>query len=161
MNRAVLLMGGNLGNVPVTFSRARGLIATQVGEIISTSSLYLSDAWGFEAKEQFYNQVLIVNTGLSAQHLLNKILEIEDFFGRTRNQNEGYQSRTLDLDILFFNHEVIVSESLQIPHPRLHFRNFTLVPLAELMPEYIHPVLQVSVRQLLYQSKDKLRVQKL
>lgn len=161
MNRAVLLMGGNLGNVPATFSQAKNLIVEQVGEIVAESSLYLSAAWGFEAEEKFYNQVLIVNTCLSAQNLLSKILEIEIFLGRMRNRDQGYQSRTLDLDILFFNQEVIETEKLKIPHPRLHLRNFTLVPLAELIPDFIHPVLNVSIKQLLHQSTDELRVQKL
>jgi len=161
MNRCVLLMGGNLGNVPVTFSKARKLLAERVGEIESESSVYVSSAWGFESDDPFYNQVLVVNTNDSAENLLNKMLEIETHFGRTRIAEQGYQSRTLDLDILFFNQEVIQTENLQIPHPRLHLRNFTLMPLAELMQDFVHPVLRVTIKQLLDQSNDTIQVHKL
>lgn len=161
MNRSVLLMGGNLGDVLVTFSKARKLLAEKVGEIDSESSVYVSSAWGFESENLFYNQVLIVNTKYSAGELLDRLLEIEKNFGRTRIVGLGYQSRTLDLDILFFNQEVIHTENIQIPHPRLHLRNFTLVPLAELMQDFVHPVLGVKIKELLDQSTDKIQVQKL
>lgn len=161
MNRSVLLMGGNLGDVLETFSMARKLLAEKVGEIESESSVYVSSAWGFESENLFYNQVLVVNTMYSAGELLDRLLEIEKNFGRTRIVGQGYQSRTLDLDILFFNQEVIHTENIQIPHPRLHLRNFTLVPLAELMQDFVHPVLGVKIKELLDQSTDKIQVQKL
>jgi 2-amino-4-hydroxy-6-hydroxymethyldihydropteridine diphosphokinase len=161
MNRCVLLIGGNLGNVLGTFFEARKLLAERVGEIESESSVYISSAWGFESDEPFYNQVLIVNTNDSAEILLNKLLEIETHFGRTRIAAQGYQSRTLDLDILFFNQEIIHTKNLQIPHPRLHLRNFTLIPLAELMPDFVHPVLGLTIKQLLNQSNDTIQVHKL
>lgn len=161
MNRSVLLMGGNLGDVLITFSETRKLLADKVGEIESVSSVYISSAWGFESESLFYNQVLVVNTMYSAGNLLDRLLEIEKHFGRTRIAGQGYQSRTLDLDILFFNQEVIYTENLQIPHPRLHLRNFTLVPLAELMQDFIHPVLGVTIKELLHQSTDTIQVQKL
>ncbi len=161
MNRCVLLMGGNLGNVLVTFSEAKKILAERVGEIESESSVYVSSAWGFESETPFHNQVLVVNTKYSAVTLLNTLLEIETHFGRTRTAEPGYQSRTLDLDILFYNQEVILTDNLQIPHPRLHLRNFTLVPLAELMQDFVHPVLRVTIKQLLDQTADKIQVQKL
>lgn len=161
MNRCVLLMGGNLGNVPVTFFEAKKLLAERVGEIEIESSVYVSSAWGFETDDPFYNQVLVVNTMYSAEELLDRLLEIEKHFGRTRKVGQGYQSRTLDLDILFFNQEVIHTANIQIPHPRLHLRNFTLVPLAELMQDFVHPVLGVKIKELLDKSNDTIQVQKL
>lgn len=161
MNQCVLLMGGNLGNVPLTFSLARTLIAEGIGPIEAESSLYTSAPWGFTSDDLFYNQVLVVNTSLPAELVLNKILEIETYFGRTRVAGQGYQSRTLDLDILFFNQDIIEKENLQIPHPRLHLRNFTLIPLVELIPDFKHPVFHFTMRQLLIQSPDEHQVQRL
>jgi 2-amino-4-hydroxy-6-hydroxymethyldihydropteridine diphosphokinase len=85
-------------------------------------------------KDNFYNQVIEVNTELSAADLLQKLLQIETQMGRVRNQK--WEARIIDLDILYFNHEIIDTENLKVPHPYLHVRRFTLAPLVQIAPEF-------------------------
>ena len=157
MNKACLLLGGNLGNVSLNFKIASEYMANCCGEITNKSNLYQSESWGFEAKELFLNQVLIIETKLTAQELLQETQSIEQKIGRkTKSQNQEYQSRLIDIDILFFEDDIIQTENLTIPHPRLHLRNFTLAPLHELIPNYIHPKLKKSISWLFENSKDKI-----
>ena len=160
MNRVFLLLGGNLGNVTETFEHARQLVSLRVGDITAVSSLYQSEPWGFSSHQFFLNQVLELTTQLGPLDLLHVLLEIESLMGRTR-QAGLIASRPIDIDILFYNDQVIVLPQLEIPHPRLHLRRFTLLPLAELAPEMIHPLLAKTVAQLLEECKDPLAVTKI
>jgi 2-amino-4-hydroxy-6-hydroxymethyldihydropteridine diphosphokinase len=159
MNRVFLLLGGNLGNVAVTFEQARQLVLLRIGDITAVSSLYQSEPWGFSSCELFLNQVLELTTQLGPNELLQVLLEIESSMGRTRAAGL-ITSRPIDIDILFYNDQVVVLPQLEIPHPRLHLRRFTLLPLAELAPEMIHPLFAQTVAQLLEECNDPLAVTK-
>lgn len=157
INISYLLLGGNLGDVPATFSRALRLINNRAGKVLLVSSLYQSKPWGFDSDDLFINQVIIVNTHLDAEELLLQLLEIETILGRKRRQGQ-ITSRLIDIDILFFNNEIIDSPGLQVPHPRLHLRRFTMVPLAEIQPAMVHPVFKKTMAELLDVCPDKSKV---
>ncbi len=159
MNAAYILLGGNIGNVEETFVRARAFINGVAGCITASSSLYKSVPWGFESNNMFLNQALEISTILHPFDLLSTLLEIEKALGRHRTKS-GYQSRMIDIDILFYENLAIFQEGLEIPHPRLHLRRFALMPLAEIAPNFIHPKLNVSVAKLLEVCLDLSEVEK-
>ena len=141
MSRAVLLTGGNLGDVAANIAAVREVIAGRIGPVGMQSSVFSSPAWGFEAKEDFLNQVLVVETELNPEELLTAVQEIETGFGRERRRShaEGYASRSMDIDILYYDDIVIDTPSLSVPHPLIAFRDFALRPLAQVMPDYRDP----------------------
>jgi 2-amino-4-hydroxy-6-hydroxymethyldihydropteridine diphosphokinase len=148
MNEAVLLIGGNLGNRLENIRRTVDYIEERIGKIQRRSSVYESEPWGFESEHRFLNVVVVVETPLQPESLLQEAHEIETLMGRIRT-GTAYTSRTMDIDILFFNDEVIDTKMLTIPHPRLHKRHFALLPLHEIMPDRVHPGLGKSVSELL------------
>ena len=143
MNKAVLLLGSNLGYGPLLFQQVISLIDKRLGKLEMQSTLYQSPPWGFEHENDFLNQVLILETDLAPEEILQTCLQIEVDLGRKRT-TQGYEARTIDIDVLFVNDEVMETESLVLPHPRLHLRKFTLLPLVELLPDYVHPKLHKS-----------------
>ncbi len=157
MNRAYLLLGGNMGKVPETFRKARNLIEKKAGKICCESLLYRTEPWGMKSRIFFYNQALAIDTEYAAETLLWQLQHIENRFGRTREPGK-VTSRKLDIDILFFNDEVIDIPQLQIPHPRMHLRRFALVPLNDIAPAKMHPVNNKTVGQLLKECEDPLDV---
>lgn len=159
MNKAYLLIGGNLGQVKENLANARRSIEAQIGSIQAASCLYQTAAWGLEDQPDFLNQVLLVHSDMAAPALLAAMLHIEQQLGRVRDIKNG--PRLIDIDLLFFNDEIIELPDLKVPHPLLHTRNFTLFPLAELAPDLVHPVLHKSVQELLADSPDRLAVKKL
>lgn len=156
MNAAYLLIGGNIGNRGENLSEARAHIENGIGEIIKTSSIYQTASWGITEQPDFLNQVLLVNTKFSAEETMQLILSVENKMGRVRTQKNA--SRIIDIDILFFNYEIISDQNLTIPHPEIQNRKFALIPLNEIAPDFIHPVFKQSIRNLLSTSKDKLEV---
>ncbi len=154
-----LLLGGNEANTLVLFDQVRNHLDTsnKMG-IVEVSSVYASPPWGFDANRDFYNQVMHITTSLSAQELLKHLLSLEEKLGRTRSEKLGYQSRSIDIDILYFNAEVIDTPILKIPHPRLHLRRFTMMPLAEIAPKHLHPQLKLDQETLLRKCTDKSNV---
>ncbi|SEA65307.1 2-amino-4-hydroxy-6-hydroxymethyldihydropteridinediphosphokinase [Arachidicoccus rhizosphaerae] len=161
MNHAYLLIGGNLGKIKENLQNARELIGQKVGAVSKASSLYQTAAWGLEEQPDFINQVLLVDSELPAADMLITMLDIEQVLGRVREMKNG--PRLIDIDLLFYNDEVIhlTRPDLTVPHPLLHTRNFTLYPLAEIAPDFVHPVLHKKIRTLLQQSPDALPVKKL
>ena len=123
--------------------KAKKMIEESIGSVVSVSSVYETEPWGFESDNEFLNMVLCVETDLSPSGLLGRILMIESQLGRIRCENQ-YSSRNIDIDILLYNNEIVNEAALEIPHPRMHERRFVLVPLAEIAPELIHPVLKKS-----------------
>jgi 2-amino-4-hydroxy-6-hydroxymethyldihydropteridine diphosphokinase len=149
-----ILLGSNLGNRQAFLSLAINEIVSLCGKLVARSDIYETEPWGFEGTSDFLNQVIIINSALAPLGLLETLLQIETNLGRKRNIDEGYVSRFIDIDILYYGDIVIDTEVLSIPHPRLHFRRFTLVPLVELLPDFIHPVLQKSNTELLQLLDD-------
>ncbi len=158
MNYAYLITGGNLGNRMENLKNALVQINVLAGRILKTSSVYQTAAWGLHNQPDFLNQALLIETLQPAPDLLETILQIEKNLGRIRHQKFG--SRTIDIDILFYNHDVIDISHLSIPHPQLPYRRFVLAPLAEIAPHYQHPVLLQSVAELLIACPDPLNVKK-
>lgn len=154
MNQLVVLLGGNIGDKVTNFTKAIYLIEEKIGKVVEKSSLYESEPWGYEDVYQYLNAVIIVKTNLSAKESLRALLQIEVRLGRTRNQTKTYAARTIDLDILFFNQDLIDDKELKVPHPLLHERKFTLIPLKQLLPNYHHPVLKKTISYLCSECKD-------
>ena len=155
MARAVLLTGGNLGPVARNLEEARRRIGERVGTVVAASSMRDSEAWGFESDDRFLNQVLVVETALEPEQVLDACQRIESEMGRVRTPGAGYSSRTMDIDILFYENCVISTERLVVPHPRMEQRDFVLAPLEEVLPAFVHPVSGKTVRQLLAELKRR------
>ena len=118
--------------------------------LVERSSAYTTEPWGFEAEEWFLNELLVVETELEPDKLMDKLLEIEKELGRVRHPEvKGYCSRTVDLDILYYGDRIIETEKVTVPHPRLHLRRFALEPLCEIIPDFLHPIFNLSQTQLL------------
>ncbi|MFZ1312089.1 MAG: 2-amino-4-hydroxy-6-hydroxymethyldihydropteridine diphosphokinase [Chitinophagaceae bacterium] len=158
MNTAYLLTGGNLGERVHNLAMARELVAAQTGNIIAASSLYETAAWGNTDQPAFLNQAIMIETPLNARQLIRRILKIEKKMGRVRE--EKYGPRLIDIDILLFNNEKHNYQFLKLPHPEMQNRRFALLPLAEIAPEIIHPVLKKTITELLQECKDELEVKK-
>ncbi|HEV7780760.1 MAG TPA: 2-amino-4-hydroxy-6-hydroxymethyldihydropteridine diphosphokinase [Chitinophagaceae bacterium] len=158
MNRAYLLTGGNLGDREQQLATARELISAKCGTITTASSLYETAAWGNTDQPSFLNQALELATSLTAPQLIRKMLKIEKQMGRIRK--EKYGPRIIDIDMLLFNDEKHNYSFLRLPHPEMQHRRFALLPLAEIAPGVIHPVLKKTIRELLDECKDELPVKK-
>ena len=158
MNEVFLLTGGNIGDRMDYLQKAKKTVEKKCGRVLKQSSVYETAAWGMENQEAFLNQVLKIETLLSPDELLKSILEIEEELGRKRELKYG--PRTIDIDILFFNDEIIDRPGLKIPHPQLQNRRFVLIPLNEIASEKIHPIFQKNVSQMLVECPDPLAVNK-
>ncbi|MDB5222915.1 MAG: folK [Chitinophagaceae bacterium] len=156
MNSVYLLIGGNLGNRVETLAMVRLLVEKELGKLIKTSSIYETASWGIAGQPDFLNQVLLVETKFSAAEIMALILSIENKLGRVRTQKNA--SRIIDIDILFFNDEIISEPGLTVPHPEIQNRKFALIPMNEIAPGFIHPVFKKSMGSLLSTSKDELEV---
>lgn len=158
MNTAILLIGGNLGNRSQNLRQAITLLGSTAGTVVQASSLYETAPWGGVKQPNYLNQALVVQTRLTAPALLDVMMEIEKQIGRVRKEKWG--SRVIDIDMIFFNAEIINLPQLKVPHPQMANRLFVLVPLCEIMPDFIHPVLQQPLSYLLQVCPDHLPVHK-
>lgn len=157
MNIAYLLIGGNLGDREGNLAAAIGhIVAISKGELLSQSALYETAAWGNTRQPAFLNQALQISTGYTAPVLLKKLLAVEEKLGRVRAEKFG--PRTIDIDIIFFNEDVIRTKTLIVPHPHMQDRMFVLTPLQEIAPDFVHPVLQKNITELLNNCTDTLEV---
>ena len=156
--RATLLIGGNIGSRNAYLDFAISHLKKSIGSIVKRSDRYESEAWGDRANHPFLNQVVEVETTLQPNEILKRILSIELMADRTRIERWG--DRTLDIDVLFLENQTIEAENLTVPHPRIAERKFTLIPLNDIDPNFIHPVLQKSIATLLEECTDNLNVNK-
>jgi 2-amino-4-hydroxy-6-hydroxymethyldihydropteridine diphosphokinase len=158
MNKVYLLIGGNMGDRMANLAKAIQLIEKEIGKLVEMSSIYETAAWGFSTQPDFLNQALMLHTQLDATTTMQKLLDIESSMGRIRSISMG--PRIIDLDVIYFNNEIISSQLITIPHPKLASRRFVLMPLVEIAPDYIHPVLNRSNKALLHTCSDQLAVYK-
>ena len=158
-HKAYLSLGSNLGNRFFTLQKAIFEINRKAGKIEQLSSIYETPAVGFEGAD-FLNACLRISTERTPSDLLETLLSIERHFGRERKQDGGYESRTLDIDLLLYDNEIISSDTLVVPHPKMHERAFVLKPLADIAPQYYHPVQNKDIRNLLQQVKEREALRK-
>ena len=170
-NTVVLLIGGNQGDRVKNMVRALSYIGYRIGTVSLLSSLYETEPWGFEAEQNFLNQAVVVDTDMTAHEVLEEALRIEKELGRVREgglvgsrsgteRSTMYSSRPMDIDLIFFNSEIVETADLQLPHPRMHLRRFVLVPLEEIMPDFQHPKFRKTIHQLLEECEDEGEVKK-
>lgn len=159
VNEIYILLGANLRDPITQLEQARELLKQKLGNLVKESSIYQSEAWGVEDQPVFLNQVLLIETDKSADESLLICQNIENELGRVRKEKWG--ARLIDIDILYFNSEIIDKPLLKIPHPYIQDRKFTLQPLCEIANSYKHPKLNLTNEQLLLICKDNLEVVKI
>ncbi|MDO6437514.1 2-amino-4-hydroxy-6-hydroxymethyldihydropteridine diphosphokinase [Cyclobacterium sp. 1_MG-2023] len=158
MHQVVLGLGGNRGDRLALLDKASKLLAQKM-DLEKASSIYHTAAWGGNSHGAYLNQVLVLNTSMKAEECLNFIQQIENQLGRKREVKWG--DRTMDIDILYFDNEIINTERLKVPHPHIANRNFVLVPLAEVLPDFVHPQMGKSSMVLMEECEDSLKVKPL
>lgn len=162
--QVMIAMGGNLGNVAVTFAKAVLMLSADVFDV-RRSDLYRT-APHFDKPNatpcqmpDYLNAVMIGCTYWEPEELLHKLLDVEEKLGRSRN--EPCAPRTLDLDLLLYNDRIIETENLVLPHPRMHLRNFVLTPAAEIAPNWMHPIFNCTIEELSKRCSDNLPIERL
>jgi deoxyguanosine kinase len=159
-NQILLSLGSNEGNRKQNLLDCIALIHEQIGTVVRVSGIYESESWGFEGG-LFYNCAVLIHSQYSAYKILKSSLLLEKKMGRTINNSGSYTNRIIDVDILSYNQEILSTDSLQVPHPEMQNRNFVLLPVAEIFPDWNHPVLHKSVLQLVEISSDKIGCKKI
>lgn len=154
-----MLLGSNLGDKEGVILRAVEELSKFALKSPRRSAFYVTEPWGFESEELFYNMALELESNLSPSDMISAIGKIEERLGRVR-VGKGYSSRIIDIDILFCDDKIVETPELTIPHPRVHLRNFALIPLAELNGELLHPRLGLTINELIKECQDKLLVKK-
>ncbi|MBQ0117959.1 MAG: 2-amino-4-hydroxy-6-hydroxymethyldihydropteridine diphosphokinase [Flavobacterium sp.] len=152
-NQVILSLGSNQGDLLKNIQDCILLIHNKIGTVITISKLYKTPSWGFEAPS-FYNCALLIHTTYSPEKILRVLLDIESELGRKRSDSTGYESRIIDIDIISYNDEIIDTPDLQIPHPLLQNRRFVMLPLADLRPEWVHPVTGIKIDALIKNTGD-------
>jgi len=148
-NEALLLLGGDLGDVRNTLDLAVAALDRDAGRVLARSRDHWTEPWGFKGNGLFLNRAVLLRTDLDPEALLAVILKTEVHLGRVRGNEQGYDSRPVDIDILLYGDRVQEDPVLTLPHPRMHLRSFALAPAADIAPAAIHPVLGRSILELL------------
>lgn len=153
INKVIIGLGSNMGNRLLMLNNACCFIDEKIGAVIKRSGIYKTPPLGFISDTDFYNMVIIVETNKGSGFVIDTLLEIEKNMGRSRVV-KGYSSRPIDLDILFFNQQIIKTKKLVVPHPMLHLRRFVLQPLCDIDSMFLHPELNKTAGQLLSNCSD-------
>ena len=153
----ILQLGSNIEDRQGYLNHAKQMLDEEFQSPVLVSSIFTSQSWGFSDPSDFLNQVLVYNTIEDPECILLRTQSIEHELGRVRKTCR-YSSRTIDIDILFLGNKVLNTNTLIIPHPRLHLRRFSLVPLVEVLPDFIHPVFNKELKELLKECSDTLEV---
>jgi 2-amino-4-hydroxy-6-hydroxymethyldihydropteridine diphosphokinase len=156
MAEVYLLLGSNEGKPLQNLEKALLLLAARCGPIIKQSSVYQTEAWGIKDQPAFLNQAILIRTALTPLDLLSALKHIETETGRIETTKWG--PRVIDIDILFYDNEVIDLPQLKIPHPYIQQRRFTLVPMQQIAPDFLHPVLHKTMAELLKDCEDTSEV---
>lgn len=158
MHTAYLLIGSNLGEREIYLDQAKAYLNQKRGKIVQQSAVYETAPWGIKEQPFFLNQAIALETLLTPEDLMITLLEIEEKMGRIRTVKFG--PRTIDLDILLYNQIIMDSQLLKLPHPSLPERRFALTALAEIAPNFVHPILKKTIKALLLECTDISNVQK-
>lgn len=158
-HQIILSLGSNQGNRKDNLQNAINLINNEVGSVITISPVYETPSWGFES-DAFFNCAILIHSFKSAEDVLNRCLHIETRLGRIRNQEAGYTARSIDIDMISFNEEIISTDTLKIPHPFVQDRKFVLQPCADIKLDWMHPILKKSFKDLLNETSDKSEIKK-
>lgn len=161
MKSAILLLGTNIGNRIQNLNSTMDLINLKAGHIVNKSSIYETEPWGFNSDQLFYNMAITIETDFSPIDLIKILGKIELLIGRKRLNKKGVENRIIDIDILSFENIVIKTAELEIPHPRMHLRKFTLLPLFEIQPEWYHPLIKKNISDLIKECNDQCIVTKI
>jgi len=153
MSKVYLSIGSNKGNRSLLINKAIDEIEKKVGIIISRSSIYQSKSWGFDSND-FYNLCLLIDTDIMPKSLLINLKKIEKSMGR-EDIDGSYSDRFIDIDILFYDNIITDSEDLKIPHPKIEIRKFVLVPMLEIADDYVHPILNKTIKELYNDCSDQ------
>lgn len=151
-HRAIIMLGGNVGDTICVFESAIRYFGLNNINLVAASSKYRTKPWGYFDQRDFLNQLLVLNTYMDLSEFHDCCLKIENLHGKNKEFENG--PRSLDIDILFFDSIVLQNQRLTIPHPRMHLRRFNLIPVCELLPEFIHPVLGKTMTELLAECND-------
>ena len=155
-NISYLSLGSNLKNKADNIFKATSFIENKIGPIIKSSKLYTTEPWGVKNQNKFINQVLSIETSLSPLDLLNECKNIEKKMGRISSRRWG--ERLIDIDILYYNDLILNFKKLSIPHPEIANRKFILIPLNDIDPDYVHPILDLTNQELLNETNDNCLV---
>ncbi len=158
MNKVYLSLGSNLGDKESNLIKAIENIYSQIGVISAVSSIYESDAWGFESQNSFYNIALLVETKLNITDLLISCQSIEKQLGRKNKTKNSYSDRILDIDILYFNNQITNFDNLHVPHPRIYERQFVLQPMREIAADFIDPIKKESISEMQEKCMDSNKI---
>ena len=153
MSKVYFSIGSNKGNRSALINKAIDEIEKKIGTIISRSSIYQTKSWGFDSND-FYNLCLLVETDIKPKSLLKDLKKVEKLMGR-EDIDGSYSDRFIDIDILFYDKIIIDLKDLKIPHPKIEIRKFVLVPMSEISDDYVHPILNKTIKQLDSECDDQ------
>lgn len=156
LNDVFLGLGSNIGELIPNLNRAYDQIIQKAGPVVKESALYKTDPWGRTDQDHFINQVILIRTPLSPWALIDVLKKIEISLNTEKREHWG--PRTIDLDIIYYGQKIIFENDLIIPHPFMYFRNFVLVPLADIAPDMVHPLNGMRSEELLINCDDNSSV---